>query len=198
MDLNDKIQRLAASKAYIATLEAQINDLKQSNHIMKIKLSASENAANETRSTPIYPPSSYTSVNNSPCPMCSVTARKNESDQTQILFKLSSLENKLEIIERTNNMEITYLRDRINTLEIDKRTQYSDQNSNGMSRNQKRNEHFSVKNQKSKYNRNFTRSAHTNQQLNCIETQTSELNAQNYATNYQLPKAPLYLHEEVH
>jgi predicted ATPase len=36
LDCNDKIQRLASSKAYVETLENQLKELKHSNHIMKV------------------------------------------------------------------------------------------------------------------------------------------------------------------
>jgi septal ring factor EnvC (AmiA/AmiB activator) len=42
LECNDKIQGLASSKAYIATLENQLKELKHSNHIMKVKISAME------------------------------------------------------------------------------------------------------------------------------------------------------------
>ena len=42
LDCNDKIQRLSSGKAYVATLENQLKELKHSNHIMKVSISAME------------------------------------------------------------------------------------------------------------------------------------------------------------
>jgi hypothetical protein len=125
LECNDKIQGLASSKAYIATLENQLKELKHSNHVMKVKISAMEITSEKDKenSLPKQPIENQSNPSyNQTCHRCTELNTLKEMD-TQYHIRtnslISTMENKIDLIDRTNKIEIQYLRDRVNKLEME-------------------------------------------------------------------------------
>ena len=124
LECNDKIQGLASSKAYIATLENQLKELKHYNHIMKVKISAMEITSEKDKenSLPKQPIENQSNPSyNQTCHRCTEFNTLKEMD-TQYHIRtnslISTMKNKIDLIDRTNKIEIQYLRDSVNKLEM--------------------------------------------------------------------------------
>jgi hypothetical protein len=105
LECNDKIQGLASSKAYIATLENQLKELKHYNHIMKVNISAMEITSEKDKenSLPKQPIENQSNPSyNQTCHRCTeLNTLKKMDTQYHIRTNslISTMENKIDLID---------------------------------------------------------------------------------------------------
>jgi len=122
MDYSDKVTQMAARKAYIAKLETQIKELQKSNHLMKIHLSASQSTPDENPASLRQSSTNVNTRSEEGQKSCQCNCA-NSSNQTPPLEQIhmhnifKTMECRIDLIEKTHQLEIQSLRMKIEQLE---------------------------------------------------------------------------------
>lgn len=154
LDYNDKADQMAARKTYIAKLENQIKDLQQSNHIMKIQLAAGESSNSDLNSLKNQI-SDETTTTSQTCGCQIKQTQISNLDQLTMQNNIKLLEYKIEMIEKTHQLENDMLKMRISHLEeqlaSDRNKSFKTRKPAKWKANQYRNEFRSNPNEHSNY-----------------------------------------------
>ena len=115
LDYNEKINQIAARKAYIAKLETQVKELQQSNHLMKIQLAAGQSIKDNSESCQQKVNASSEQI------IQHNTDSKSSSASIEFVQNhcaIKTLESKLDSIDRVHRLEIDILKQRISQIEL--------------------------------------------------------------------------------